>query len=299
MAMDWVRNVKIFLRVVESGSFSRTATELGIGQPTVSKAVDALEKHLGTKLLNRSTRQLVLTEDGACAVQNAQKLIDAYEDLSAIPSASATPRGILRIACPTALGSLFIIPRLRRFQEAYPEVGVDLRLSDSFVDLLAGGIDVSFRVGALTNSALLSKHVGALRRIAIGSEEYFRRHPVPKVPADLKQHACILRYPNEVWDFRGAQGPLTVAVGGGVMVDSFIGLRVAVQEGLGIGLAGMFLFMDADGMAKGLKPVLTAYEPEPLPVNILFQSGKFIPKRLRLFIDYFYEELRQAPWIVH
>lgn len=299
--MDRLKTLAILLRVAETGSFSRCAEEMGIGQPAVSKAVDGLEKELGVKLLHRNTRSLSLTEEGKLIFLEAKKVIDAYEELVATSQSKSLPRGVVRVTCPNALGSLYLIPALRRFMKEYPQITVHLRITDSYLDLYEHDIDVAFRIGELEADRIIAKRVGSLPRIVVGSRDYFKENPVPRAIPDLTSHSCIIvgkSGSSAVWAGTGPdKQSFSAEVNGRFVVDSHLALCAAVDAGMGIALGASFLFVDNGRMRKHLVQVLKKVHFKPFPVNVVFREAKNIPARIRLFIDFFYDDLRRQPWV--
>ncbi|MBI3714597.1 MAG: LysR family transcriptional regulator [Betaproteobacteria bacterium] len=299
--MDRIKALTVFIRVVETGSFSKCASELGLGQPSVSKTIDALESELGVKLLRRSTRSLALTEEGKKLLDEARKVVEAYAELLATAQLKAVPQGIVRVTCPTALGSLYLIPRLPAFSKKHPDIKVHLKLSDTFLDLVEGDIDVAFRVGEIAAGNFVAKKVGRLQRIAVAGEPYLAAHPAPKTLPDLRKHSCIVVTKNgtsAIWSTGQPDGASqAIEVQGRYVVDSHLAVRAAVEAGLGIGLAAQFIFEERGRLAKGLVRVLRKVPFQSYPVHILFQQAKNLPARTRLFVDFFYEDLRKQAWM--
>ena len=294
--MNISKSLKVFLRVVESGSFSRTARELGMGQPAVSKQVSALERELGVRLFRRSTRKLSLTEEGKKVYEKGGRIAESLEEFFSIARQASVPRGTLRIACPVVLGSFYLVPTLKHFSKLYPELKFEIKMSDNFVDLLEEGVDVAVRVGNLPSVNLIAKNVGRLRRIVVGSRDYFKKNPPPKTPADLLKHACIVSsrsVPQDTWLLK--QGPVKVSPS--LKVDNMMALREAVLSGFGIALGGSLLFLTGGTLDKRLVTVLDRYQPEPIPVNFLLPQREYVPQRVRLFVDYFYQEMQGQSWL--
>jgi LysR family transcriptional regulator, regulator for bpeEF and oprC len=299
--MSRIRNLSVLIRVAETGSFSRCAEAMGVGQPTISKAVDALERDLGIKLLNRSTRSLSLTEDGRRIYGEAKKVIDSYDDLLASANLKSVPKGLVRITCPNALGSLYLIPRLRQFMKEHSAIQVQLRVTDSFLDLYDNDIDVSFRIGEIHSGQFIAKRVGNLPRIAVASRRYLREYPAPQSLADLKSHRCISVSRSasaSVWTGTSETGrQFALNVNGSLIVDNHLAVRPAVESGLGIGLATKFIFEDHGKLGRGLEQVLKKVRFKSFPMHILFKESKNLPSRVRVLVDFFYEDLQRQQWL--
>lgn len=286
--------------MAESGSFSRCAQEFELGQPTVSITIDALEEELGVKLLHCSTRALALTDEGRKIFAEAKKVTESYDELAATAESKTIARGIVRVTCPTALGSIYLIPRLPAFMKKYPEIKVHLQVTDSFLDLTEGDVDVAFRVGELAADPFVAQKVGMLQRIAVAGTNYLQERPAPRSIEELQKHNCIVvgrSRANTVW--RGMhQGEIFAAeVNGQFVADNHLAIFPAVKAGLGIGLAAKFIFEESGQLAKGLERVLPKVEFQPYPLNLLFKQVKNLPNRTRLFLDFFHEDLRKQKWL--
>ena len=191
--MNRLDAMQLFRRVVEAGSFSAVAREVGVSQPTVSKQIAALESHLRTKLINRSTRQLQPTEAGADYYQRCCQILDELDEAEAVVRQQQTvPSGTLRIHTPVTIGRTEILPRLWKFLERYPELEFDIQMDDSYVDMLKEGIDVAIRVGPLKDSTLVARKICDIQRFAVASPEYLRLHGEPETPEGLQQHECLV-----------------------------------------------------------------------------------------------------------
>lgn len=298
--MDVLDQVKAFVRVVESGSFTATAGELGVGQPAISRAVGALEARLGVRLLHRSTRGLSLTEEGERAYERALRVLEDVEALDGSRTTTPGRRRRIRVACPMAFGTLRLVSLVTEFTREHRDVEIDLRLTDSFVDLVEEGIDVAFRFGALADSAHVARKIGMLPRIVVASREYLRRCGTPKRLEDLASHECVVRGTqarDERWTFRTPQGERTIKVGGAVRVDNFLALREAVLAGAGIGLGGTVVFYEGRRLHPSLRRVLVPFALPSLPFHVVFRGDRFLPTRVRTFVDRFVEVARKEPWL--
>ncbi len=168
--MDVLAAMRVYVRVAEARSFSAVARELGTTQPAVSRQVAALEEHLGARLIQRTTRSLTLTEDGRDLLHHARRVLDVVEEAeSAVGRRHSMPGGLVRLATPASFGRLYVAPRITRLLERYPELSVDLRMSDTLVDLVAEGVDLAIRVTTATDSSLVARKIGSSRRITVAS----------------------------------------------------------------------------------------------------------------------------------
>lgn len=308
--MDRLQAMQTFVRVVESGSFSAVARELGSTQSAVSKQVAALERTLGARLLSRTTRSLALTEEGQRYFEQAQRIVaEVLEAESGVRSASRQLSGWLRVAAAVGFGRLVLLPIVQRFLAEHPCVRVDLRLNDGFVDLVEEGIDVAVRVGELADSGLLARRIASTRRLVVASRGYVRRHArgaaLPRHPEDLVRHNCIvyteLATRNE-WRFTAGPGARlaigtqqTVRVAGNLQSNSSEVIRAAVLGGHGIGYSPVWLFADelASGEVVQLMPDWLAPE---LPMHLVSPPARRGSAKVRVFGDCVAEAIAGASW---
>jgi DNA-binding transcriptional LysR family regulator len=297
--MDRLRLMETFCRVVESGSFSAVAREEMTTQSAVSKQVQALENQLGAKLLVRSTRSHSLTEAGQLYYERCRQVLDTLEEARMeVRHAEHGISGMLRVSAPAAFGRQHIVPRLQGFYERYPNIRIDLVLDDSFIDLVAAGIDVAFRVGELKDSRLVARRIGTAHRAALAAPIYLARYGEPQHPDELQDHQCVvytgLASPGE-WTFVGEDGtPLTVKVTGRFHSNSSEATRQAVCEGLGISYSTLWVY-GPDIRAGRVKPVLTRFRLPSLPLNVVFQPARRPSLKVNHFVNYFAEAFAQDP----
>ena len=268
--MDLLGPMFTFVRVVEAGSFTAVAVEQNTTQPTISRQMAALEEHLGARLLARTTRALTLTDDGRAFYEHALRALEAVREAeNAVGRRQVKPTGTLRLAVPVVLGRRHIVPRLARFLARYPEVSVDLAMSDSFIDLVEQGIDLAIRVGEITDQSLVARKIGLVRRLTVASPAYLKFKGNPRTPEDLKRHECIVYTrlaTGNRWHFESKDGPLGVSVTGRYRVDNSEAVREGVVAGLGIAVIPAFAF--SGELERGeVKVLLKAFEPKPLPLN--------------------------------
>jgi len=292
--MNVVLAMSIFRRVVETGSFSEVARELALSQPTISKHIAALEKHLNVKLLSRSTRQLKLTDVGKQYYSQCTHILDELIDVeSSMRNQQSLPTGTLHINTPVTFGELNIVPHVWKFLAKYPELNIDLIMDDHYVDLIKGGIDMAIRIGPLTDSSLIAQKIGNSPRVTVASPEYLAVNGEPKTLLDLKQHKCIvytlLTTRNE-WYFTGPKGKETIRVNGRFSVNNPGAIRQAVLAGQGIAVTPIWLMGDAIE-AGDVKVILNGYIPTPLDIHAVYPERHFVPAKVRYFIDYMRDEL--------
>lgn len=298
--MDRLNSMKMFVRVVETGSFSAVAREMNSTQPTVSKNIAELESWLGARLLNRSTRSLRLTETGTDYYERCVSILkDVEEAEQMVGNLQTQPRGMVRISAMVAFGRLHILPRLNEFLTRYPEIQVDVRLGDRVVDLVEEGVDLAFRMGTLADSNLIARRLCSSPMVTVASPSYLKQHGIPRHPRDLREHNYI-RYleasrPGKE-QFLDQGEPFHVGVEGNVVTNSSEALRAAALSGLGI--TRMPRWLAGDAIAGGeLVTILDEYQSEPLAINAVYLPGRHLPSRVRCLIDYLAEEFRDCPTI--
>lgn len=296
--MDVLGPMQTFVRVVEAGSFTAVAAQMNTTQPTISRQIASLEDHLGARLLTRTTRALTLTDDGRAFYEHALRALESVSEAeNAVGRRRSKPSGLLRIATPVVFGRLHIVPRLPAFLARFPEVSIDLAMSDTFTDLAEQGIDLAIRVGEITDPGLIARRIGTVRRVTVASPAYLKAHGTPRAPSDLAGHSCIVYTrlaTGHHWVFEGDDGPLTVEVKGRFRADNSEAVREAVLSGLGIAVIPVFAF-NAEIDAGKVKVLLKANEPRQLPMNAVYPSRRFVPLKVRAMIDYLAHEFALDP----
>lgn len=286
--MDRLAAMQTFVRVVESGSFSAVAREIRSTQSAVSKQVAALERELGAKLLSRTTRSLALTEAGERYFTQAQRLVaEIAEAEMALHDGEQKLSGWLRVAASVGYGRLKLLPLFKSFLAAHPNMKIDLRLNDGFVDLVEEGIDVAVRIGELADSSLVTRRIGTTKRVLLASRKYLDALPQglepPQVPQDLQAHNCIVYSEltsQNAWTFTagpGANEPegtqVTIRAQGNLQTNSSEVIRASVLSGMGIGYSPTWLFEDE--LARGELQVLLPDWPAPsLPIHLVIPSQR-------------------------
>jgi len=287
--MDFLAGMKLFVRVAETGGFSAVARQAATTQPTVSRTVAALETHLGVRLLNRSSRAVTLTEDGRAFYARATAALEAIAEAEAsVGRRHGQPSGLLRLGTPVAFGRLHVAPRLPAFLAKYPDVEIDLSMTDAFVDLVGGGLDLVVRVGMLDDPSLIARRIGTTRRVTVASAEYLARRGVPMVPADLSGHDCIVYTrlaTGNRWHFGGTGGSVSVDVRGRFRADNSEAVREAVIAGAGIAVIPVWMFTD-EIVTGRVRIVLDSFAPSALPIHAVYPSRRQVPAKVRAMIDY-------------
>lgn len=298
--MDKLQAMTTFVRIVERGSLTRAAEALGTSLPSVVRTLAALERELGVRLLNRTTRRLHLTDEGALYVDQCRAILTAVRDSeAALASRQAEPQGRLAVTAPVLFGRRFVAPVVNAYLQRHPLVSVELLLLDRSVNVVEEGLDVGVRIGALADSSLVAIPVGSLRRVVCASPHYLRRHGTPRTPADLQRHACI-RFapltPGPEWRFRSGRRTVTVAVESRLACNQADPAVAACVGGLGL-CVFLSYQVAAAVAARQLRYVLQDYEPEPVPVNVIYPHARLPSTNVRAFVGLAVAELRKTRFV--
>lgn len=291
--MDIFASMKVFVAVVDAGSFASAADRLDMSKAMASKYVSGLEDHLGTRLLNRTTRRLSVTESGVAYYQRCvQILADVLEAEQAAGHLTAEPRGVLRISMPLAFGLHRLGEVVADYVQRYPQVRLDLSLSDRRVDLVDEGFDLAIRIGSLPQSDLVARKLGSVRSVVCASPAYLAQHGTPTVPEHLADHSCLgYTYSSSGDEWRMLQGSdmFAVPVSGAIKADNGDMLRLAALSGAG--LIFQPLFIVANDLRTGrLVPVLADYLSPELGIYALYPNRKHLSAKVRTFIDFLVEQ---------
>ncbi len=292
--MDRFQAMRIFVRVVEAQSFAAAARELGSSPPAVTRAVAFLEEITGARLLTRTTRSVTLTEPGANYYDDCKRLLaDLEEAEAAAGGAYARPSGTLTITAPVLFGQMYIFPVMTEFLDLYPEVRGRVLLFDRIVNIVEEGIDLAIRIGHMADTSMSAIKVGTVRRIICGSPDYFARCGRPQGPADIGTHRVVASTGSSApldWQFGGDQN-IRLSVNARLQTNSIEAARKAAIDGWG--LVRMLSYQAVPFIENGsLEVVLSAYEPEPLPIHIVHPEGRHAPAKVRAFIDLAVDRLR-------
>lgn len=295
--MDRFTALRVFRAVVDCGSFAAAARDLGLSNAAVSKNIGELEAHLGTRLLNRTTRSMNLTEAGAHYYERMTRLLQDLADADdAVAEMTRVPRGRLRVNAPMSWGLLRLSNLMPDFLQRYPEVRVELELSDTVADLVEQHIDVAIRgQGAMKDSTSIARRLARLDRVVCGSPAYFKRHGTPGVPADLREHSCLvysLSSEPEKWRFTREGKRSDVTVSGNYRVNNSLALRDALLAGAGIALIPTDYVREYLSAGR-VKAVLEDWETNEQAIYAVYPSGRYLPGRVRAFIDFLIEKLHK------
>jgi DNA-binding transcriptional LysR family regulator len=298
--MDRLAAMQTFVRVVESGSFSAVARETQTTQSGVSKQVAALERELGAQLLNRTTRSLALTEAGQRYFAKARRLLAEIDEAeSELRQGEQQLNGWLRVAASVGYGRLKLLPHVKTFLADHPNVKIDLKLNDGYIDLVEAGIDVAIRIGELADSSLVASRIGTTQRVLIASREFLSSLPkglaVPREPQDLAQHNCLVYSElatQNAWTFTagsGASAPegsqVTVRAQGNLQTNSSEVIRASVLSGMGIGYSPTWLFDDMMGQGD-LQILLPNWHTPSLPVHLVSPPQRRQSAKVQAFVRY-------------
>jgi DNA-binding transcriptional LysR family regulator len=288
--VDLIGALRTFLRVAEVGSFSAVAEERGVTQPAVSRQMTALEEHFGTRLVQRSTHAVTLTDEGREFVTAAQQLVDQADALQEWTGRRRTkPVGRVRLSVPVPLG-VYFINKLDSLLKKHDELSIDLILHDRLRDHIEEGIDLQVCVGEVTDSALISRRIGATTAFLVAAPDYLKGRATPKEPADL-QHRWGR---DDVWWFAGPKGAMSVSVRGRFRANNSEAVRRATLNGHGVALLSHLLVADDIGAGR-LRVLMPAFPPARFPLTVVYPSRRNLPPRVRAVIDFLREVVQADP----
>jgi len=301
--MDRLEAMSLFVAAVEAGSLSAAARRFGIPLATVSRKVSELERHLKTRLLNRSTRQLTLTDTGQAYLAACRRILDDVGEAERTAAGEySAPTGELVITAPIVFGRLHVLPVVTAFLAAYPEVDIRLTLSDRITQLVDEHIDLAVRIGNLPDSSMIAIRIGSIRHVVCASPAYLAAHGTPLTPGELAAHDCItfegLASP-ATWTFASGKSQLASPVRARLSVNT---AEAAIDAATaGVGLTRVLSYQVADAVRAGaLHAVLREFEPNPWPVSLVHAGQGLLPVKLRAFLDFaaprLRERLTQAMW---
>ena len=292
--MDTFFGMRLFAQTVQSGSFSEAGRTLGMAPSSVSRQISMLEDRLGVRLLNRSTRQLHLTEAGQIYYDRTTNILHAVEDANlAVAELESKPRGLLRLNIPVTFGRRHIIPALSGFMDLYPEVEMDVTMTDAMINVIEDGADLVVRIGELKDSSLIAKKLAANNRALCCSPEYLKKHGAPATPKDLKDHRCLTyrRAVNpDMWHFADSSGNVEhVKINAAFHVNNGEALQPLARDGQGLILLPTDV-VGSDLRRGSLVSVLEDYQASPISMDTgiyaLYPSNRHMSPKVRAFVDY-------------
>lgn len=290
---------RMFVAVMETGSFVGAAAHLGASSGQASKLVSRLESELGVRLLNRTTRAVSATEAGQAYFERIRPLLEEFDSLDlAIRNISQTPRGRLRLTAPLTFGTMELAPTLNDFALRYPEIALDVSFSDRVVNLVDEGFDMAVRVGHPEDTSLIARKLCDVRIVLVGSPAYLEQQGEPSAPEDLARHACIIdtnfREPNR-WPFQGRDGePIAVAVRGRLRYSNADACLRAAEAGLGLACVPSFVAGPAIRSGR-VRLLLKPYETAPFGVNALYPHSRHLAAKVRVLVDFLAARYRGKP----
>lgn len=287
--MDLFASMKVYVAVVDGGSFAAAADKLDISRAMASKQIQKLEEHLATRLLNRTTRRLSLTETGREFYERSTQIMDDVEEAEQIAGQmTRRPQGVLRVTIPLSYGQHRLAAIIGAYTQVYPQVQLDISLSDRKADLIEDCFDLAIRIGALPQSDLIARKIGGVRSIVCAAPAYLTRHGAPQTPTDLAHHACLgytLSGTGTAWRLEGPGGPLTIPISGPIRADNGDIIRLAALGGTGILFQPHFI-VDDDIREGRLMQVLPEWQSAELGVYALYPSRKHLSAKVRTFVDF-------------
>ncbi|MBR8255009.1 MULTISPECIES: LysR family transcriptional regulator [Burkholderia] len=298
--MDTLLSMRVFTRIVETGSFTRASDTTGLTTPRVSALLSTLEQHLGCRLLNRTTRRISLTEDGQAYYERCVGVLREIDDMeAAVSQARNVPRGRLKVNLPPAMAKQIMVPALPGFLAAHPNISIELGVTDRQIDLVGEGVDCVVRIGALDDSGMIARRIGSLTTCTCAAPAYLDRCGAPETVDELAQHVAISHISADTgrprpWDYVVDGETRIVQMCGTVAVndaDTYIECGVA-----GIGLIKTSLYLVEPYLKSGrLREVLTDFNAPPRPISILYPPNRHTPVKLKIFVDWLTSLFAQIP----
>ena len=296
--MDRITGLELYMRVVETGSFSKAAMDLGVTQPTATKHVAALERKLGARLLNRNTRGVSVTEIGALYHDKCKAILRELEEADNLATLlQSRVGGTLRISTSVAFGRRVITPLVLRFMREHPDMLIDLSFDDRYVNLVEQGIDIALRMGRLADSTLGARYLGLNPWLVAAAPDYLARAGTPQTPLDLTQHACLVYSSvqgDDRWQFSDVQGQgITVAVQGPLRSNNLSAVLAAARAGHG--LAALPWYVAREAVSTGaIQPVLAAYALPVQELHAVYPSPKLVSSKVTTFIAFLQAALAEV-----
>lgn len=296
--MDRLDELQVFLAIFDTGSMAAASQKLRRSPSAITRSLATLEQRVGMRLFERSTRRLSATNEGQRLATHARRLLADY-DTAVCENHAAPPQGLLRVTAPMVFGRRYMTSVVTKFLMRHPEIQVDLVLSDRNVDLIDNGIDLALRIGTLENSGLVARQLGAVRRVTVASPAYLQRWGEPSTPEELAQHELILGTTVRglaEWRYRTGEREHIIRFTPRLQVNDVEGVLNAAREGFGIARALSYQAAP-DLLANTLTRLLSDYEPEPIPVHLVFPGARHMAPRVRAFVNFAVVEFAQMKLI--
>lgn len=296
--MDQLYLMRVFVAVAEEQGFAAAARRLQLSAPAVTRAIARLEQELGVKLLNRTTRHVRSTDAGRGYLDDARRILAEVDQANeAVLGINSTPRGQLNITAPVLFGQKFVLPCITDYLDTYPQTSVNAQFLDRVVNLMEEGFDIGVRIGRLPDSSMQARRVGQVRFHWLASPRYLQQHGPPKTPADLKKHSTIASTSSSLthdWQFYSKGQAQTLRLNSRLQVSTNQAAIDAARRDLGI--IHVLSYQVADELTDGsLHRLLQDFEPEPMPVQIVFREGRHASSKVRCFIELLAEQLQNNP----
>jgi DNA-binding transcriptional LysR family regulator len=295
--MDKLLAMNAFVRIVEKGSLTAAAAALDTSLPSVVRTLATLEREMGVRLLNRTTRRLHLTDEGAQYLESCRAILAAvHEADAALTSRQAEPQGRLAVTASVLFGRRYIAPIVDKFIRRHQNVNAEMLFVDRVVNLVEEGLDVAVRIGHLRDSSLVAINIGEVRRVVCASPQYLRRHGIPRTPQEIRSHRCVRHLglsPRSEWNFRIGRRTMTVPITCALVSNEIDSALDACANGLGLGL---FLSYQTAPYRKAnkIRYVLEEFETEPLPVQVVYPQTRRLSTTVRAFVDECVRKLREV-----
>jgi DNA-binding transcriptional LysR family regulator len=297
--MDRLEAMSVIVAVAETGSLSAASRRLNSPIATVSRKVTELESHLKTQVFQRTSRRMTLTDAGRFYIDACRRIIEEVDHAEqAVSGEYRSPKGELAVTTPWGLGHMHLLPLAVEFLEAYPEISLRLMFTDHIINMVEGNFDVAIRIGDLPNSSMIATRIGSIRIVVCGSPSYLSAHGQPKQLGDLREHDCIVidDYATPaVWRFVRGRRAMVAPIGSRLRVNTSEAAVLAAIDGSGLARV-MSYKMDAAKRAGKLAIVLEEFEPEALPVHVIYAQRKPVPLKLRVFLNWMTPRLKARLW---
>jgi DNA-binding transcriptional LysR family regulator len=292
-----IDHLALFVRISSTHNISMAGNVLGLSPAVASAHINKLEEGLGVRLIHRTTRRVSLTEEGKAFLPYAEDVLASVDAARAsVGAGSASPQGTLRIAAPASFGRMHLLPAISEFLTRYPELKVDLKLSDTIVDLVEGGFDIAIRNSELKDSTLIAKKLATDNRILCASPEYIAKYGTPKSPKDLINHQCIQFIGLNNWSFHSPKGQINIKAKGNFSTDNGEAIRDACINGLGITINSTWSVYQQIQSGE-LVQILSDYPlVSQTAIWAVYPSSRLLAPKVRAFIDYFYQHFGDIPY---